>query len=256
MRDPTFASASGSRHLGDSRRTANNETPPSTVRSDAAPSGASLAYLAPVPALAKNAPASRYADLSSGACKDEVKRRALPIDTKIKSKGGAAGVASPMRLVGPLHGVRFVTPGASSPFGVLDCRLVLALDDLAGTLAENHVVTVRIDNFYRAHAHLPGKKSASQHASGLAADVTSFSLEDGRTLSIDRDWHATIGDVSCGPDAVMTDPDDNSITLRNLDCDIARHGLFHHMLSPGFDAAHRTHLHFDIKPGQKTQSVR
>jgi hypothetical protein len=30
-------------------------------------------------------------------------------------------------------------------------------------------------------------------------------------------------------------------------CDIVRSGLFHHVLTPSYDAAHRDHLHLDIK---------
>ena len=248
--DPAFGNATA---RGADRRLANADAPPTAERSDASPSAGPFSYQAPVLARGKDAPGSRYAGLSDGACRKEVKRRALPVDEKTK---GASGVASPMRLGGPLHGVRFVTPGPSSPFGVVDCRMVLALDDLGAALAASDVVTVRIDNFYRAHAHLPGKKTESQHALALAADITSFSLRDGRTLSIDKDWHAPIGSVSCGPEAVLDDSTDEAVALRNLVCGVARRGLFHHMLTPSFNAAHRTHLHFDIKRGDTFQTVR
>jgi hypothetical protein len=35
--------------------------------------------------------------------------------------------------------------------------------------------------------------------------------------------------------------------LRNIVCAAARAGLFHHVLTPNYDAAHRDHLHLDIK---------
>ncbi len=248
----SVAQAPTSTHSSRKKLLANAETPASPVRSDASSSEV-LAYQALVPALDKSAPATRHAGMTDSECQKEVKKLGLPVDRKTKA---ASGVASPMRLTGPLHGVRFVTPGASSPFGVLDCRLVLALNDLGEALADADVVTVHVDNLYRPHAHLPGKKTESQHAFALAADITTFQLRDGRVLSVDEDWHAPIGSLSCGPDAVLNDPTDESIALRNLVCDVARRGLFHHMLSPSFNAAHKTHLHFDIKHGETKQSVR
>ena len=232
---------------------ANADPPASPVRSDASASSESFAYQMPVPALDGAASATRVASLSDGDCQKEVARLGVPVDRKVKK---ASGVTSPMHLTGPLHGVRFVTPGASSPYGVLDCRMALALNDLGEALAAADVVVVHVDNLYRPHAHLPGKKTESQHASALAADITSFELRDGRVLSVGEDWHAPIGSVSCGPEAVLNDPSDEAIALRNIVCDVARRGLFHHMLSPSFNAAHRTHLHFDIKRGETKQSVR
>ncbi len=217
----------------------------------ARPAVAGQPFLEALPALASTAPATRYAALTDGACTKEVSRRNLAVAANAKA---TRGVAAPMRITGPLHGVRFVTP--SSPNGVLDCRLALALDDLSETLAKLGVATVRIDNFYREGAHLPGKKKKSQHASALAADITSIELADGRALTPEDDWHAPIGSTSCGPDAVMNDPTPETITLRNLVCQVAREGLFHHLLTPSFNAAHRTHFHFDIQAEQTRQSMR
>jgi hypothetical protein len=161
----------------------------------------------------------------------------------------------PLRLAGTLHGVRFVTAPAPSAYGIVDCRLVLALDELASVLATFDVTTIRVDNLYRPRAKLPGSPKRSQHAYGLAADITSFTLADGRTLSVEDDWHATIGEKACGPDAVMNEPNEESIALRNMVCEIARRGIFHHMLTPGFNAAHRTHFHFDIQRGEKRWAI-
>lgn len=227
--------------------------PSNAALSNAATSNAAHAYQAPLPALDGAAPAVRLAALSDRECEKEIARRAIPVDRKTKK---TPGVSEPLRLAGPLHGVRFVTPGAESPNGVLDCRLVLALDDFAEALAKADVTAVHIDNFYRAHAHLPGKKTESQHAFALAADITSFDRKGKSSLSVERDWHAPIGSVSCGPDAQVDDPTEESIAIHDLVCDAARRGIFHHLLTPGFNAAHKTHLHFDIKRGETRQSVR
>lgn len=201
----------------------------------------------------KDSPAKRLAALSPAQCMKELAARKLPFT---RSKQVAAGVATPLRSTGPLSGVRIVIPRAPSLFGVLDCRAALALDELASVLAAHDVVEVQVDNSYRPKAHLPGKKATrSQHAYGLALDVTRVRLKDGTSLEIERDWHATIGDTSCGPEATMTDPNAASIALRDIVCDVARRGIFHHILSPSWDAAHRNHLHLDIQRNASRQAM-
>jgi hypothetical protein len=135
---------------------------------------------------------------------------------------------------------------------MLDCRLALTLDDLAAVLAEQGVVKVRIDNFYRSGARLSGRRNKSQHGYGLAIDLVSFTLADGTTLDVEQDWGSGIGVAACRADAQLQAPTERSVTLRNLTCVIARAGLFHHILTPGHDHAHRNHLHLDIKRGEKT----
>jgi hypothetical protein len=150
-----------------------------------------------------------------------------------------------------MHGVRFVTPGKKSIYGVLDCRLLIALDELASVLEKDGVIAVHIDNFYRARAHLPGKKAKSQHAFGLAADVAAFTLKDGRTLLVERDFRAVPNTPTCGPASRVSQPTDDSVALRNIVCDIVRAGVFHRVLTPYFNAAHENHLHLDIKRGER-----
>ena len=190
------------------------------------------------------APAMRIANLSPAACRKELAKSSLPT----KRAGETKGIATALRLTGALGGVRFVAPGGKSPYGMLDCRLVLTLRELATVLERHHVAEVRVDNFYRPRSRLPGKRSKkSQHAYGLAMDVMGFRLEDGRSLVVGRDWHGGIGEPACGPLAAPSDPTEETVLLRNLLCDIVRSGVFHHVLTPGFDAAHRTHFHLDIK---------
>jgi hypothetical protein len=160
-----------------------------------------------------------------------------------------------VELIGPLGDVRFHVPLASK-YGILDCRLVLVLDDLAKVLKRHDVVAVRIDNFYRPHSHLPGQRSPSQHSHGLAADIVGFTLADGRSLLVERDWHPVIGDPVCGPDSDPVDPTEETLALRDLVCEIVRERLFHHLLTPNFNAAHADHLHADIKRGARELGVR
>jgi hypothetical protein len=212
---------------------------------------ASASYRTPLPGVVipKSAAGSRWASLSGQQCWAEVARRKLPVT---RARGAAVGVSTPVRLTGPLEGVHFVTPGSKSPYGILDCRLALALADLSGLLARHGVVEVRVDNMYRPHAHLPGKKKPSQHSYGLAVDLTRLKRKDGSEWIVERDFQGNIGEPVCGetaPEAGHLSAEAGS--LRDLICDVARSGLFHHILTPNHDAAHRDHFHLDIARGSR-----
>ncbi len=227
-------------------------SPPAEEPTTAEPAGPAVSagppppFRAPLPApeLPRAAPARRIADLSPAACRAELARSGLPVE---RDRRPTPGVATGTRVTGPFHGVRLVVPPRSSPYGVLDCRLALILGELAALLAEQGVVAVRIDNTYRPRAHLPGSRRPSQHNYALAADVTAFTLADGRTLEVERDWPAAIGAPACGPEAELGSETPEALELRNLVCAIAARGLFHHILTPNFDAAHANHLHLDIQ---------
>ncbi len=221
-----------------------------------APAAAALpdaTFREPMPsALDARSPAVTYAALEPSACKAEVKRRELPVAAV---KSAQRGVALGMRITGAMNGVRLTVPPDSTKFGVLDCRLALVLDDFTKVLAGRGVVGMTIDNFYRPGAKLAGKKKDSQHAHALAIDIVSFDLADGRRLGTSG-WGAAIGEVPCGPDAVMAASTAESVEARNLVCAIGRAGLFHTLLTPSFDAAHGSHFHFDIKAETTRFTVR
>ncbi|MBN2194618.1 MAG: extensin family protein [Polyangiaceae bacterium] len=228
-------------------------SPTTNLTPEAAPAGgAAIAptvpwpFQAPLPSpeLSRNAPARRIANLSPVACRAELAKSGLPVE---RDRRPTPGVATATRVTGPFHGVRLVVPPKSSPYGVLDCRLALTLGRLAELLAERGIAAIRIDNTYRPRAHLPGSRRPSQHNYALAADVTAFVLADGRTLEVERDWPAAIGEPACGPEARLTSDSPEAVELRNLVCAIAAQGLFQHILTPNFDAAHRNHLHLDIQ---------
>jgi hypothetical protein len=222
------------------------ETPPAEPEA--------FAFREPMPGagMGKSAPANQYANLSPSGCKREAQKRKLPV-----KDAAAKGVAVPMRLSGPLHGVRFITAPAPSPFGVADCRLLLALDDFAEVLAGFDVVSVQLDSMFRSRARIAGRKNkTSQHAHAMAADIVAFTFADKRRLVVEGNWGASIGKTPCGPDAVLEERSDDIVMLRNMACAVARRGVFHHMLTPSFDAAHRNHLHFDIKRDTKQWAIR
>ncbi|HXK19735.1 MAG TPA: extensin family protein, partial [Polyangiaceae bacterium] len=149
-----------------------------------------------------------------------------------------------------ISGVRFVTPGAKSPYGILDCRLALALSDFAELLKRHDIVEVRVDNMYRPHAHLPGKSKPSQHSFGLAIDMTRLKRTDGSEWVVERDFQGAIGEPVCGAGArPAAELSTDAGALRDFICDVARSGLFHHILTPNHDAAHKDHFHLDIARG-------
>ncbi len=198
-------------------------------------------------------PATRIARMLPAQCRAELRRRAISVKAV---RTYAPGVAFPLRLDGPLHGVRFITAGPRSVYSVLDCRMVLALDDLATVLAPLGVAAIHVDNTYRPRARIAGRKTRSQHSYGLAADIRAFTLADGRTLSVERDYQGQIGEPSCGPQARLASSTAEAIQLRNLVCEMARAQLFHYLLTPNHDAAHRDHLHADIKREARAHVLR
>jgi hypothetical protein len=226
---------------------------PAVSRADGDSATQPASYQAPLPGtvVSKTSPASRWASLSGSQCWTEIARRKLGV-TRVK--GAATGVSLPVRVTGPIEGVKFLTPGKKSPYGILDCRLALALADLAIVLKRHDVVQVHVDNMYRPRAHLPGKKKPSQHSYGLAIDLTRLKRADGTELSVERDFQGVIGEPVCGQSA-RAELSADAGALRNLICDVARSGTFHHILTPNHDAAHRDHFHLDIARGARQRII-
>jgi hypothetical protein len=208
------------------------------------------AFQQPLPPreLARDAPARRAANISPASCAAELRRRKLPVE---RDRGPAPGVAVPVRITGDINGVRFLPPGRKSVYGKLDCRLALALDDFARVLERHGVVRVRLDNLYRPRARLPGRRTSSQHRYGLAIDMMAMELANGTELLVERDWQGVPETPVCGPESRLADPTPQAIALRDIICDVARSGIFHHILTPSYNEAHRDHLHLDIKRGEK-----
>jgi hypothetical protein len=209
-------------------------------------------FLAPLTPLGSDAPASRNANLSPAACRALVQKRQLPVK---RDGRPTPGVATALRFTGPVRGVTFLTAGWKSPFGVMDCRLVLAFDELAELLTAHDVTQVHVGTIYRKNSKL-GSRKPSQHAHGLAADIIAFKLADGRLLNIEHDFSGELGAPTCGPGSQVVPETAEAIALRNLICDVARSGLFTYMLTPNYDRAHHDHLHVDIKRDAKRTVIR
>lgn len=201
------------------------------------------AFVSPTGSLA----ASRYAALSGEQCLREAAARTLAL-----VPADARDVVQPVRLTGPLGGVRFLMggakePGGSSPHEILDCRLVLALADWGALLSAHGVVEVRHMSLYRPGARIAKSGHPSRHGQGLAIDVGQLVFADGRRWSVLDDWHGEIGDAVCGAAPRLVN--EASVGLRSLVCDVASRGLFHLCLTPNHDRSHANHLHLDLEPG-------
>ncbi|WP_437338840.1 extensin family protein [Sorangium sp. So ce394] len=105
--------------------------------------------------------AATYGRLSSDACDRELKRRGIP---HAPAPRGAPLVDRPVRITGALRGVTFRGDGVAKPrstsvFDIADCRLVLALDDLAAFLATRGIAEVVHVSIHRpAPAGTPAPK--------------------------------------------------------------------------------------------------
>lgn len=186
----------------------------------------------------------RYSGLRGSACRAMVRQRGLPVHFEAKA---VRHVATAVRITGAMHGVRFVTAPAPSPYGILDCRLALALDDMAEVLARFGVSEVRIGSMHRPNATIRRSGKRSQHSYGLAADISAVRRHDGHFVAVEGNWGAEIGDTPCGPSAPMKTGSADALFMRDMVCAVARAQIFHHMLTPSTNADHLNHFHFDIQ---------
>jgi len=196
-------------------------------------------------------PATRYAALTNEACESELGSRDIPH----RVVGPKRGMAAPVRLSGPLHGVAFHTLLPSpdrgrSSYELFDCRLLLALDDLARLLAAQDVVEVMYYSAYRPPpAGFPDARLGERHDGGLAIDIGYFRTKDGLGLNVERDYQAFPGERPCAPGPPPKLMTRNAFALRKIACDAIEARLFNAALTPGHDPMHRDHFHFELSAG-------
>jgi hypothetical protein len=219
-----------------------------------APTG-TFAFKAPVsePLDPSLTPAIRYARLDPASCEAELSRRGIPV-RKVED---ARGVLSPVRLMGPLHGVTFhsglpALQRATSPYEIVDCRLVLALDDFAALLSAHGIVEVVHMSMYRPPSRgWPASKIGSRHDGALAIDAGELVKADGTRLNIERDFHGKIGAATCGPGTGPEPPTEAALELRDIVCTAADQHLFNVELTPDYNWPHRNHLHLEVTANVK-----
>jgi hypothetical protein len=218
--------------------------PASTSPSDAAPAGT------PIPA-ATGAPALRYAALDSAACLAELKKRNI----SFTSATATTGVDTPVRLNGKLHGVDVhglepPAKRATSIWEIVDCRLVLAIDDLTAILAKHDVVEVVHMSMYRPPPK-NSKAKPARHDAALALDLGTMIKKDGTKLRVLEDWHGGIGTKTCGNGAGPSPATKEAVELRTILCAAADAQLFNVVLTPNYNKPHANHFHLEVTRGVK-----
>lgn len=206
-----------------------------------------------------SAPSAKYGVMTAEACLIELRARKVEF-TALTEK---PGVLIPVRLKGPVRGVSFRTElpaeeRATTPYEVMDCRLALAVDDLAVILAKHEIAEVHIFSAWRPPAKSwPASKEAARHPGGLALDIRRFVKKAAKgaaasDLVIDRDWQPQKNVAPCPvPENLSGDRRE----LRQIFCEARDARIFTSMLSPNYDADHKNHFHLEIRPRVKWRIV-
>lgn len=234
--------------------------------------GVALALVAPETSDAKNRyaleppsvetkPAYRYALMADDDCLDELRRRKVPF----QEVGPTGQIARPIRLTGPVRGVSFklsprpepvgfdpefgtaTPPEMRAPASIADCRLGLAIDDLARVVERHDIVEVEYLSMFRQKG-VGWVKKGKRHPSGRAIDVSSLKRKDGKVFSVAYDWHGRVGQKTCGEGAAKPTKDtEGAQFLREIACELDDGGAFNLVLTPNYDAGHRDHFHLEVR---------
>ncbi|MCE9573404.1 MAG: extensin family protein [Deltaproteobacteria bacterium] len=195
-------------------------------------------------------PAVRYGALAPAECLAELDARQIPYTAET-----ARGVAAPVRLTGPLHGVTFGAQvrdadRATTPYDIADCALVLALDDFAAQLETHGIVRVVHYSMYRPPPKSwPDDKIGAQHIGAMSIDAARFEKADGTALEVLKSFHGHIGARTCGDGAGPHPATPPSKELRQILCDAVAAHLFNVVLTPNFNRPHRNHFHMEVMHG-------
>lgn len=189
-----------------------------------------------------------YAAMSSEDCLKELKTRGVPFERVEETKG----VELPIRFTGPIRGVRFrpifrAQPEDKMHTTIADCRLGLALDDLAAVLAKRDVVEAEYFSMYRRRG-LGFIKPKKRHPAGRAIDLVSVTLKSGATYSVIGDFHGRVGARTCGEKATAPTKDTPGAHFwRGVVCELEAKRSFNLLLTPNHDWGHRDHFHMEVR---------
>jgi hypothetical protein len=156
----------------------------------------------------------------------------------------ADSLAAPVRLEGPVAGIRVEYRGRRDLHAVMDCRLVLALLRWAPVLREEGVQRIRHASALRPGATVGGTDETSGHAKALAIDVAVLEVEGEDDREVQEDWEdRDRGDKPC-PEGATNDDE----LLRRVVCKAVKRGLFQVVITPHHNRAHRDHVHLELVP--------
>jgi hypothetical protein len=211
-------------------------------------------------------PAFRYAAMDAEACLAELRARRVPFTALgpppppqpgVPRAPYPRGVETPVRLTGPVRGVLFrhtdpAVREAEVLESVADCRLALALDDLADVLRPYAVTEVHYLSMYRPGWTKPGVR----HPAGRAIDVARVRFGDGSIYDVRQDFRGRIGVKTCGEGAAAPTKDTPGARFfRRVVCELDAKRPFNLVLTPQHDWAHRDHLHLEVRSGIRWQLI-
>lgn len=178
-------------------------------------------------------------------CKAELSRRGVAFKPASKP-----GIAIGVEITGPLGGVEWA-PSSKGAL-VIDCSLAVSLDE-AGRHLRAAGVTRAVWSSAYSRRTVRGSGRPSKHSYGLAIDVPRLQVADAGELSVALDYEQGLGDrVDClGRPATQA-----GALLKVTQCQLARSGLFHLVLSPDYDDAHHDHFHLEALPWHERPTLR
>jgi hypothetical protein len=157
----------------------------------------------------------------------------------------AEGVAWPIKLSGPIQGVRIHGGKKNAPTNYLDCRLAIALVEWAPMLERAGVVGLQHFSMYRHAARIGKTSKVSGHALGRAIDIGVFEMRDGRKLNVLKDWkNRARGAAPCD----SASSNDAEKIMRDLICEATDREVFQMVLTPHYNEAHKNHIHLEVGP--------
>jgi hypothetical protein len=191
---------------------------------------------------------TRIATLSTRRCFAELQRAGV----SYWREKDVDDVRDAIRLMGPISGVVYRGQARSQPpfpSAVLECRLAVALIELSAILSQHDIVEVTHISLHRENnrGHPVETGGSTGHRGGVAIDAALFRRRDGSTISVLDDWKGRRGAPVCGPRAARGSTA-GARTLREIVCRADRRGLFHVLLTPNHDRAHRNHFHMEVRP--------
>ncbi len=185
-------------------------------------------------------------------------------------------VNAPVLLDGPIEGVEIRPrwPRSQQVNAVMDCRLALALVNLAREAKRHGVVEVLFYSTYRPiKVHdgpcVRGKKGRacraakkaykkaekgkmSQHRRALAIDIRWFVMEDGETIDLLEAYERHPKKPPC-----KDEPETSAGRfLKDFACALHEARTFNIMLTPNANKDHHNHFHFDITPDAEWYIIR
>lgn len=165
-------------------------------------------------------------------------------------KAERSGIAIGVEITGPLGGVTWASTG-KSPL-VIDCSLAVSLVEAGPWLRSLGIETAKWSSAYSKRT-VRGSGRPSKHSYGLAIDVPRLAGMETGELTVALDYEQGLGDkVDClGQPATQA-----GAILKVLQCQLARSGLFHLVLSPDYDDAHHDHFHLEALPWTERPTIR